>query len=68
MAKGNRLVENGKLLRLIQTDDLGRRMAEKLLERSGQMRLIEIASLSNGVEDRTAFNPWCSKGSKDLDF
>jgi len=56
------------MARLTQADDLSWRIPEKLFERSGQMRLIEIASLSNGVEDRTAFNPWCSKGSKDLDF
>jgi hypothetical protein len=40
--------------RLTQADDLSRRIPEKLLERSGQMRLIEIASLINGVEDRNS--------------
>jgi hypothetical protein len=42
------------MARLTQADDLSRRIPEKVLERSSQMRLIEIASLTNSVEDRTA--------------
>jgi hypothetical protein len=50
-AQVGRLVSNGKLLGLPQADDLSRRIPDKLLQRSGQVRLIEIASLINGVED-----------------
>src|SRR5438270_4738531 len=58
-AQGGCLVSNGKLLGLPQADDLSRRIPDKLLQRSGQMRLIEIASLINGVEDR---NPLLYEG------
>jgi hypothetical protein len=51
-AKGHCLGKKRKLVWLAYTSNLSRRLPEEALERVGQMRLIEIASLVNGVEDR----------------
>jgi hypothetical protein len=49
--QGGCLLSNGKL-RLTRANDLSRSIPDKLLQRSGQMRLIEIARLIHSVKDR----------------
>jgi hypothetical protein len=41
-------------IRLAHTDDLSSRIPDKLLQRPGQMRLIEVAQLIDRVEERFA--------------
>ena len=53
-ARGPQLVQNGNLPTLAQLSDLCRRVPYPLFERSGQMRLIEIACLVNSAGDRFA--------------
>src|SRR2546421_7138299 len=50
--KGACLVQKRQLLRSAFLKDLSRRLSNEVRKRSGQMRLIEIPSLLNGVEDR----------------
>ena len=50
--KGRCLVQKRQLLRPALTKELSRGLSDEVLERSGQVRLVEIASLVHHVEDR----------------
>jgi hypothetical protein len=49
---GRSLVQKRQLLRPASVHDLGRRLADEVLQRSGEMRLVEVARRVNDVEDR----------------
>jgi hypothetical protein len=51
-ANGPRLVRNGNLPGLAQPHDLRGRVPDPLLQRTRQMRMIEVSDLVNGVGDR----------------
>jgi hypothetical protein len=53
-AKGLCLEQNGQLFQLAYLSDLSRRVPYEMLERSGHMRLIGIASLIRRIKERNA--------------
>src|SRR5687768_16820534 len=55
MQRREACLEQKRNLLWLAYDDLGRSSSEKAFQRSGQMGLISIASLVNGVEDGNPF-------------
>src|SRR5436190_24269033 len=53
-AKGTCLEQNGQLVRLPDLSDVSRRVPDEMLECSGHMRLIGIASLIRRLKERNA--------------